>query len=431
MQRGIRAGPVTACLEIDQYCHCLHFCSFADPDLPIQFLYMSEGDGSDLSEKTNIFNTNTIKIQVESDYQVPPCLVLLVGPPELMGRQWQIDKPVITIGRSADSDIQISETSLSKHHARIDFSDGKVTITDLGSTNRTLIDGAQLPPNKAQPLRNNDQIQCASVVFKFLERGILKETNEKERMQGELEDARNIQATLFPKNQQAIYEWVQVGGQYRSASECGGDWWWHWTCGNKAFALIADATGHGAAAALITSAARSAIAMIEDNPAVGLEKVYSTLSHSIHKCSGGKLTMSAFIVEVDLTTRKLRYVNASHLPAALLPVQSNDVTWKTIRYLIGANSAPLGAPAQKLMVTGTQVPPQTRLVLLTDGLTERLDEKGEMLNERDFGKMLLKSHKAYPYMLKEFLTELMSQSDIAANSAPLADDITVVAMDFA
>jgi phosphoserine phosphatase RsbU/P len=387
-------------------------------------------DGSDLSEKTNIFNTNTIKIQVESNYQVPPCLVLLVGPPELMGRQWQIDKPSITIGRSVDSDIQIAETALSKSHARIDFKDNKVTITDLGSTNKTKIDGDDLVPNQPKQLKNNDQIQCASVVFKFLERGILKETNEKERMQSELENARNVQASLFPKSQQAIYDWVQIGGQYRSASECGGDWWWHWTCGHRAFALIADATGHGAGAALLTSAARSAIATIEDNDQVAIEKVYSTLSHAIHKIAGGKLTMSAFIVEVDLKTRKLRYVNASHLPAALLPAQAEGVTWKTIRYLIGSNSAPLGAPAQKLMVTGTSVPPQTRLILLTDGLTERVNGEGEMMNERDFGKMLLKAHKSNPFQLKDFLNDLLDQSDFMANSAPLADDITVVGLDF-
>jgi sigma-B regulation protein RsbU (phosphoserine phosphatase) len=305
-----------------------------------------------------------------------------------------------------------------------------VTITDLGSTNRTKIDGTNLAPNQARPLKNNDQIQCAGIVLKFLERGILKETNEKERMQGELENARNVQAALFPKSQHVIYDWVQIGGQYRSASECGGDWWWHWTCGHRAFALIADATGHGAGAALLTSAARSAIATIEDNDQIAIEKVYSTLSHAIHKISGGRLTMSAFIVEVDLKTRKLRYINASHLPAAFLPVQADGLTWKTIRYLIGSNSAPLGAPAQKLMVTGTSVPPQTRLVLLTDGLTERVDGKGEMMNERDFGKMLLKAHRSHPFQLKDFLNDLLDQSDFMANSAPLADDITVVGMDF-
>jgi serine phosphatase RsbU (regulator of sigma subunit) len=391
---------------------------------------MSNADDGDLSEKTNIFNTNTVRIKVDADYKVPPCLVLLVGPTEQMGKQWVISRPTMTIGRSPDADIHISEASLSKNHARIELTSSQVTITDLGSTNQTSIDDKQLTPHQAQPLKNNDHIRCANLVFKFLERGILSETSEKERMQSELEGARNVQEVLFPKNTEAVYQWVQIGGQYRSASECGGDWWWHWSCGNKAFALIADATGHGAAAALMTSAARSAIATIEDNASIGLEKVYATLSHAIHKCSGGKLTMSAFIVEVDLATRKIRYINASHLPAVLLPHDTSQLNWKTLRYLIGATSAPLGAPAQKVLMTETVATPQTRLVLLTDGITERLDSNGKMLNERNFGKMLLDAHSMNPHMQKDFLKELLRRSDQLANSAALADDITVVALDF-
>lgn len=394
---------------------------------------MSSGeDDGDLSEKTNIFNTNTIRIKVEADYKVPPCLVLLVGPPDQMGKQWVINQPMMTIGRSPDANIHVNEASLSKNHARIEFKDNKVTITDLGSTNQTLIDDQRLMPNQAQSLKNNDQIRCASLVFKFLERGILSETNEKERMQSELESARNVQETLFPKNKEAVYQSVQIAGQYRSASECGGDWWWHWSCADRAFALIADATGHGAAAALITSAARSAVATIEDDATVGIEKVYSTLSHAIYKCSAGRLTMSAFIVEVDLKASKLRYINASHLPAALLPKKNAEtLSWKNLDYLLGATSAALGAPAKKVSITERTITPQTRLVLLTDGLTERMDAQGKMLNERDFNKMLLQSHLDHIQGQREFLNALMSQSDQLANSAALADDITVVTLDFA
>jgi serine phosphatase RsbU (regulator of sigma subunit) len=392
---------------------------------------MSSGsDNHDISEKTNVFTANTKPIKVEADYRVPPCLVLLVGPPEKMGKQWVIDRPTMLIGRSLEADIQLGEASLSKNHARIELSKTSVTITDLGSTNKTLIDGKKLIPNQAQALKNNDQIQCGSLVFKFLERGILSETTEKARMQSELEDARHVQESLFPKNKEATYQWVQIGGQYRSASECGGDWWWHWTCADKAFALIGDATGHGAAAALITSAARSAIAAIEDNAAIGIEKVYTTLSHALQKCSGGKVTMSAFLVEVHLTTRKLRYINASHLPAVLLPSETAGLSWKTLHYLMGSSSAPLGAVAKKLVLTELTVAPKTRLVLLTDGLTERLDQDGNMLNERGFNKMLLQAHTDHPHVQQEFLDQLLQQSDQLAQSAPLADDITVVALDF-
>ncbi|MGZ5280396.1 MAG: FHA domain-containing protein, partial [Pseudobdellovibrionaceae bacterium] len=121
---------------------------------------MSSGnDEEDWSEKTNVFNTNTVKIKVDTDYQVPPCLVLLVGPANQMGKQWLINKPSLTLGRSLDAEIHVAEASVSKNHARIDFAHNKVTIMDLGSTNHTLIDDKRLPPNQPHPLKNNDQIR--------------------------------------------------------------------------------------------------------------------------------------------------------------------------------------------------------------------------------------------------------------------------------
>ncbi|MGZ5278775.1 MAG: SpoIIE family protein phosphatase, partial [Pseudobdellovibrionaceae bacterium] len=96
----------------------------------------------------------------------------------------------------------------------------------------------------------------------------------------------------------------------------------------------------------------------------------------------------------------------------------------------GSPSAPLGSVAQKLIVIETQAVPQTRLVLLTDGLTERIDVDGNMLTERAFGKMLLDSHSTHPEFQRDFLQQLLKTSDHLASSAPLADDITVVALDF-
>jgi serine phosphatase RsbU (regulator of sigma subunit) len=391
---------------------------------------MDDDDDESAMEKTNIFSRNTGKVLVEPDFQVPPCLVLLVGPQEQMGRQWVIDKASLSLGRNANADIQISETSLSKLHARIEVVNNKVFITDLGSTNSTLIDTQKLVPNQAYALKNNDQIRAGSLVFKFLERGILSETTEKARMQSELEKARSVQESLFPPEAEAHFQWVKIVGRYQAASECGGDWWWRWSSADKAFAFIGDATGHGAAAALITSAARSAIATMEHDPSTAIEKVYATLSHAIRTCSGGRLTMSAFIVEVNLKTRVMRYINASHLPAVVLPKRGPAPSWKSLTYLIDPISSSLGSSEQNIAVGTCVAPFNSRLVLLTDGLTERADRAGEPLNERVFNNMLIQNHQAHVSSPTGFLDAMIQQSDQLAQQAPLEDDITVVALDF-
>lgn len=390
-----------------------------------------DDDDSGSFEKTNIYRSDTLKVKMDPNYRVPPCLVLLVGPSDQMGRQWLIQKPIQTIGRNPASEIHILDVSLSKQHARIESATGIVEITDLGATNTTLVNDTPLTPNVPYTLKNNDQIRAGGLVFKFLERGILSETKEKERMQSELETARSVQETLLPEVPQAQYQWVQIGGRYASASECGGDWWWHWACADKAFAIIGDATGHGAAAALITSAARSAMTTMEDDVSVGIEKVYSTLSQTIRKCSGGKLAMSAFIVEVDLKTRRVKYINASHLPAVIFTGDPKKLAWNKLDLIIEPISPPFGSIELSCKVAEFAAAPGSRLVLLTDGLTERNDSNGDMLKERNFYNMLIEAHAGHVKSQSDFLDTLLQKSNHLAHHAPQDDDITVVALDFA
>ena len=150
---------------------------------------VDDSDEENDIEKTNIFSSTTLKVMVEPDFRVPPCLVLLVGPAELMGKQWVINKSAVVIGRSADADIQVSEPSLSKNHARIEVINNRVFLTDLGSTNCTFVDSQKLEPQQGVLLKNNHQVRAGRLIFKYLERGILSETSEK---------ARRVQATLFP-----------------------------------------------------------------------------------------------------------------------------------------------------------------------------------------------------------------------------------------
>ncbi|HLW56279.1 MAG TPA: FHA domain-containing protein [Bacteriovoracaceae bacterium] len=53
-----------------------------------------------------------------------------------------------TIGRSSQCDIVINHESMSRKHCLIEVEDGKIYITDLGSTNGVTIDGQRLKPNE-------------------------------------------------------------------------------------------------------------------------------------------------------------------------------------------------------------------------------------------------------------------------------------------
>ena len=124
-------------------------------------------------EKTLVMESGTITHMRDSK-KVPPSLVLLMGPVGYISRQWPIDSSDTIIGRSMKSSIFIDDGSVSKSHAKLTISFGEVSIIDLDSTNKTLVNGAALSPFVPKVLKNNDQVKIGKVLFKFLEEGSIE-----------------------------------------------------------------------------------------------------------------------------------------------------------------------------------------------------------------------------------------------------------------
>lgn len=132
------------------------------------------GDNADQLEKTSVVASETLKRRIAEAVQAPPCLVLLVGPAAYVGKQWAITSSDLVVGRSVQSAIFVDDRSVSKSHAKISFISGEVTIMDLESTNRTIVNGQQIPSLVPVKLTNNDQIKTGNVIFKYLEKGSLE-----------------------------------------------------------------------------------------------------------------------------------------------------------------------------------------------------------------------------------------------------------------
>jgi predicted component of type VI protein secretion system len=61
---------------------------------------------------------------------------------------FKVDKSSCVIGRSGQCDVVIPHESVSRKHCQIDYKDGELFATDLGSINGVLIDGKKITPNK-------------------------------------------------------------------------------------------------------------------------------------------------------------------------------------------------------------------------------------------------------------------------------------------
>lgn len=69
----------------------------------------------------------------------------------------------ITIGRAPDNTLTIDDASVSSHHAKLEPAGEGYTLTDLGSTNGTRLNGGQLKENEAHVLNAGDKIRFGKV----------------------------------------------------------------------------------------------------------------------------------------------------------------------------------------------------------------------------------------------------------------------------
>lgn len=134
---------------------------------------MSNNQDDNENLDRTIVATQTLSGVKKGD-DAPPAVVILIGPPGYQGKQFPIISNDIAIGRSVDCQIYIDEVSLSRSHAKFIIVGNEVSIIDLGSTNKTVVNGKSLAPLSACALRNNDQIKTGNIIFKFLEKGSIE-----------------------------------------------------------------------------------------------------------------------------------------------------------------------------------------------------------------------------------------------------------------
>ncbi|MBI2237472.1 MAG: FHA domain-containing protein, partial [Actinobacteria bacterium] len=76
----------------------------------------------------------------------------------------RIRKEVVTIGRLPDCDVVVPDPGASRHHARIRHRDGHYTLTDLGSTNGTLVNDELVQETL---LEDGDRITIGKTILEF------------------------------------------------------------------------------------------------------------------------------------------------------------------------------------------------------------------------------------------------------------------------
>lgn len=88
----------------------------------------------------------------------------------------------IFVGRDADSDVRIPESSISKRHCFLRIEGTGVTVTDTGSRNGTAVNGVKLPPKRPVPITPGDKLTLGRFVLVLQDaRGLLAAARQSAR----------------------------------------------------------------------------------------------------------------------------------------------------------------------------------------------------------------------------------------------------------
>jgi len=104
---------------------------------------------------------------VEGEESVPPAPA---GAPSLViheggeARTVRLARDNLTIGRLSDCDVVIADKGASRRHAQIRSKDDRYTLTDLGSTNGTRLNGQIIQTHE---LADGDRITIGTTVLEF------------------------------------------------------------------------------------------------------------------------------------------------------------------------------------------------------------------------------------------------------------------------
>ncbi len=89
---------------------------------------------------------------------------ILVSLPDGTTATHELAESTITVGRLADNTLQIEDASVSSHHAELTLGEGgDYVLTDIGSTNGTLLNGKELAEGDGQRLQAGDKVVFGNI----------------------------------------------------------------------------------------------------------------------------------------------------------------------------------------------------------------------------------------------------------------------------
>jgi sigma-B regulation protein RsbU (phosphoserine phosphatase) len=252
-----------------------------------------------------------------------------------------------------------------------------------------------------------------------LTEAVAKEAAQKERLNAELDIAREVQERLFPQELPPV-KGLDYFGACRPALGVGGDYYDFLELpGGKFGIAIGDVSGKGIGASLMMASLQASLRGQTLHAGDDLAKLMTCVNTLVYEASTQNRYATFFYAQYDPSTQLLSYVNAGHNPPFLLRSGGEVVRLETGGPVVGMLPSMLARYEQGEV----QMKSGDVLVGFTDGISESMNPAEEEWGE---DAMLADLQKLDGRSSEEILHAIVAGADAFANGAKQHDDMTMI-----
>ncbi len=254
-----------------------------------------------------------------------------------------------------------------------------------------------------------------------LAHSLANEAAQRERVNREIEIAREVQERLFPQEMPKL-PGASIAGHCRPAQGVGGDYYDVFPLQDGRLGLaIGDVSGKGISAALLMASLRASLRGVTlDNPR-DFAKLMDKVNRLVYEASADNRYATFFFGALNPVTRTLDCVNAGH-NAPLILRQKPDGGSEILR--LEADGPVVGLlPFAPYTEQSLQLEPGDLLVTYTDGISEAMTHDDEEWGEE---RMMAAAASAKDGSAEQVLKTIFKEADKFTAGAPQHDDMTVL-----
>jgi Amt family ammonium transporter len=235
-------------------------------------------------------------------------------------------------------------------------------------------------------------------------------------IQNDLTTAKKIQSSILSQEDKILGD-IEVSIRYLPLTEVGGDFFDVTELRpGLVRVFLADATGHGVQAALITMVIKTLYESLKR----GLYSVHELMYHLNNEYIVSFKNLNQFftciIIDIDTKKKKIRYTSAGHNPQYLFHSDKMTLLEKTGR-IIGVTEK------TKYNSIELDFNEEDELILFTDGLTEEWNEDKEEYGEKRLENWI-QGHKKITS--EKFMDGILSDLKKFMGTIPMQDDISII-----